>query len=222
MRSNLLITSATLLPLISATCISSGDQTTINNLFSSGGPGTIVQLCPSTTLSITDTIVFTASNQEISTQGYPTGSTRATIKIASGNTASTLIGGGSQEGIRILNLILDGDRPNNGLQINGGANIEIGGFGGNNQVVSHVASKNPRAWSCLHIIGSGVDASPCSNATITLNDIGPCGNEGKDANGNALWADGISLDCTNSLVSSNTVCIVLIFPFNFQDHDCIG
>lgn len=88
--------------------------------------------------------------------------------------------------------------------IEGGANIEIGGES-TGQVVTGVASRNPRGWSCLHVIGSGIDASPCTNATISNNDIGPCGQEGTNSQGQSLWADGISLDCTNSLVSSNTV-----------------
>lgn len=33
------------LSLVSAACISSGDQTTINNMFTAGGAGTVVQLC---------------------------------------------------------------------------------------------------------------------------------------------------------------------------------
>lgn len=163
----------------------------------------MIQLCPSATILISASIQFSADNQEISTQGYPTGSTRATIKIAPGNNVATLIKG-RNSGIRIKNIQLDGDRPNNGLGSDGGANIEIGG-GSTDQVVTRVASRNPRGWSCLHVIGSGDDASPCKNATISNNDIGPCGQEGTDSKGQALWSDGISLDCTNSLVSSNTI-----------------
>lgn len=54
--------------------------------------------------------------------------------------------------------------------------------------------------------GAASGASACSNATITNNDIGPCGLEGHDAAGHGQWADGISFACTNSLVQSNTVC----------------
>ncbi|KAH8799794.1 hypothetical protein F5884DRAFT_686279 [Xylogone sp. PMI_703] len=192
-----------LLTAASAACISSGNQNTINSALSSGGAGAVVQLCPGATILITDTINFSADNQEISTQGYPTDSTRATIKIAPGNTAATLIAG-RNNGIKIRNIQLDGDRPNTGLQVGGGANIEIGGLS-SGQVVDHVASRNPRGWSCLHVIGSGNDGNPCRNATITNNDIGPCGQEGTDAQGNGKWADGVSLDCTASLVQHNTI-----------------
>lgn len=190
--------------LASAACIGSGDQTTINNALAAGGAGTIVQLCANALISVEGAITFTAENQEISTQGYPTDNTRATIQIQPGNGAGTIIDGGRHSGIRIQNIQVDGNRPNAGYQKGAGANIEIGG-GVTGQVVSHVASKNPRGWSCLHVIGSGSDAAPCKNATIVNNDIGPCGEAGTDQAGNGLWADGISLDCTTSLVQDNTV-----------------
>jgi hypothetical protein len=167
-------------------CISSGDQNTINSAFSSGGVSTVVRLCQNTVITITGPIQFTAEKQQLSTDGYPVDGTRATVKIAPGNNASTLISGAGYSGIQILNIQVDGDRPTTGHQINGGANIEIGGrvFG---QVVSYVASRNPRGWSCLHIIGSGNATSLCTGASITHNDIGPCGQEGTDSEGNGLW-----------------------------------
>jgi hypothetical protein len=70
----------------SAACLSSGNQDTINNALSSGGAGTIVQLCAGVTIQITGTISFTAENQEVSTESYPTGSTRATLSVASSDT----------------------------------------------------------------------------------------------------------------------------------------
>lgn len=158
--------------------------------------------CPGITLVITGAIQFTADDQEISTQGYPTKGTRAAMKIASGNTASTLISGKSHHRIRIRNVQLDGDRPHTGFQVGGGANVEIGGLS-TGQVVDHVASRNPRGWSCRHLIGSGSDTNPCKSTTVTNCDIGPCGTEGKDSACNGLWADSVSLDCTASLVQSN-------------------
>jgi acyl-homoserine lactone acylase PvdQ len=104
---------------VNASCVSSGDQNTINSAFSAGGQGHIVQLCAGVTITITGTIQFTANGQEISTQGYPTGSTRATIQIATGNKISTLISGAGYSGIRILNLQVDGNRPNAGYVHNG-------------------------------------------------------------------------------------------------------
>lgn len=191
-------------PAISAACISSGDQNTINNALRSGGQNVRVQLCENALIHITDQISFTADGQEISTENYPTGSTRATIQVAPGNSAATIIHGAHLNNIKIKNIQLDGNRPNAGFQKGGGANIEIGGLS-TGQVVSNVNSRNPRGWSCMHIIGSGQDQNPCKQATITNNDIGPCGQSGTDSEGNGLWADGISLDCTDTLVQDNMV-----------------
>lgn len=64
---------------VNAASTSFGDQNTINNALSAGGQGHLVQLCADVTIKITGTIQFTANNQDISTQGYPTGITRATV-----------------------------------------------------------------------------------------------------------------------------------------------
>lgn len=104
-----------LLGVAAAACVSSGDQTTINNLFSSGGAGTIVQLCASTTLSVTGTITFTADNQELSTSGYPTDDTRAIIQPAAGSNVSMLLSGYGFDGLRVKNIQFDGLRPSLGL-----------------------------------------------------------------------------------------------------------
>lgn len=102
------------------TCISSGDETTIQNALSAGGQGAIVQLCPNAVITIYNTIKFTANNQEISTQGYPTDSSRGTILLSAvGNNITGLIHGAGLSGIRLLNVQVDGNRPANGVVDNG-------------------------------------------------------------------------------------------------------
>ena len=200
----LLLLSLHLSSLVFSQCISSGDQTAINNALSAGGPGTLVQLCTNALISLTDSVYFTADDQEISTAGYPTDDSRATLQIAVGNDVTTLVRGVGFNHIRILNIQIDGNRPNTGYYEGGGANIELGGVS-NGQTIKFVASKNPRTWSCMHIVESGDTSNPCTNATIANNDIGPCGVEGTEASAEGMWADGISFACTNSVVASNTV-----------------
>lgn len=97
------------------TCLAAGStEVTINNLFTKGGVGTIVRLCPSTSYTINGTIYFTAANQELSTNGYVTGAKRATILLGPGNDVSTLISGNWLDGIKLKNVIVDGARPTNG------------------------------------------------------------------------------------------------------------
>lgn len=104
-----------LLGFAAAACVSSGDQTTINNLFSSGGAGAVVQICAGTTISVTGTTTFTANNQELSTSGYPTDDTRAIIQPASGSNVSMLLSGYGFDGLRVKNIQFDGLRPSLGL-----------------------------------------------------------------------------------------------------------
>lgn len=72
-------------------------------------------------------------------------------------------------------------------------------MGGNNanQLIEHVRSYDPRAWSCLHVAEGDLQ---CTNTTVQYCDVGPCGSPAFDA-----WADGISLSCRDSTVQFNTV-----------------
>ena len=54
----------------------------IEQLLTTGGNGYVLSLCPGRQYFITQPINFTAPNQEISTQGYPTGSDRATLVVS--------------------------------------------------------------------------------------------------------------------------------------------
>ncbi|KAH8898712.1 hypothetical protein GQ53DRAFT_836782 [Thozetella sp. PMI_491] len=190
--------------IASGACLSTGNQDAINKLLQQGGANTIVSLCPGATIPITDEIVFTAPGQEISTQGYPTDDSRATIIIQPGNNVSTAIRGNWQNLVRVLNVQIDGNRPNAGHLPKGDALLEMGG-GTTGQTVSHVVVKNTRSWSCMHFIASGQDENPCRNANITFNTVGPCGEEGQDADGNGLWADGLSIECVTSTITDNSI-----------------
>jgi hypothetical protein len=74
----------------------------------------------------------------------------------------------------------------------------------------------------MHFIESGDDSNPCRNATISNNDIGPCGEEGTDSQGNGLWADGISMACTNTMVTNNKVSIACRSPRPHRADDTDG
>jgi hypothetical protein len=88
----LLLGLLSLVPNAYTACISDGDETTINNLLSSGGPNTVVSLCANAVFNLKDSIVFTAENQELSTEGYPADSTRATLVVTGANQTSAIIG----------------------------------------------------------------------------------------------------------------------------------
>ncbi|CAF1401182.1 unnamed protein product [Adineta ricciae] len=183
-------------PSIYATCISGGDETIINKLLINGGPNTIVSLCANTVFKLKNPVIFTAYNQELSTDGYPRDATRATLIVTGANQTAAIIGNCNQcSGLKLRNIQVNGNRPVLGL-LKGSGNIEIGGAT-NNQLVEYVHSYEPRGWSCLHITESGLNR--CQNATIINNDIGPAGHP------NGEYADGISMACTRSLVADNVI-----------------
>ncbi|OCF37017.1 hypothetical protein I316_00921 [Kwoniella heveanensis BCC8398] len=145
-----------------------------------------------------DSLNYTAANQEISTEGYPTDDSRATVVMVGFNkTTSIKATDADLSGTKLLNIQVNGNRKDNeDIYTAGGANIEFGGAN-QNQLVKHVRSYDPRGWSCLHIAEGPFS---CANVTIQNNDIGPCG---RDYFQN--WADGISLSCADSLVQNNVI-----------------
>lgn len=145
-------------------CVSPDPQNTVtdrmNQLLSSGGNGYVLSLCPGQQYFITKPIAFVAPNQEISTQGYPTGNDRAMLvvsgPVSNGQGHTNAIDGTCTNcsGVKLRNIqvcsCLGGLRVALGLktasQINGtragapptqgGANIEMGG-GNTGQLVRH-------------------------------------------------------------------------------------
>lgn len=53
----------------------------INTLLNSSGPGYVVKLCAGKDYVLQNPILFAAANQEISTEGYPTDDSRATLVV---------------------------------------------------------------------------------------------------------------------------------------------
>jgi Right handed beta helix region len=183
-------------------CIPSGStDVQINAALHSTG---LASLCPNTVYKLYNKITFTAADQEISTEGYPTDGSRATLQVM-GASLSTAISGVGYSGIRILNIAVNGNRPGLGYMAAppsglGTALIEIGGYS-SGQLVQEVHAYEPRGWSTLHIYEGNVAKNQnCTGAQILNNQIGPAG-EPSDSQ----WADGISLGCKTSLVQGNVV-----------------
>jgi hypothetical protein len=173
----------------------------LNIALNSSGPGFVLQLCPNAQYFIQAPILFFAPNQEISTVGYPTDNTRATLvvsgPVANGQGHTNAVDGTCSNcgGVKLRNIQINGTRggaPPTG----GGANIEMGGAN-SDQLIEYVHSYDPRSWSCLHIAEGGL---LCNNATVQNNDIGPCGSDAFQQ-----WADGISVSCRAAVVRNNLV-----------------
>ncbi|KAI0832713.1 pectin lyase fold/virulence factor [Trametes gibbosa] len=173
----------------------------LNTLLNSSGAGYVLPLCPGVEYFIQAPILFAAQDQEISTAGYPTDGTRATLvvagPVANGQGHTTAVDGTCQNcsGVKLRNIQINGTRAG-APPTNGGANIEMGGSN-SDQLIEFVHSFDPRSWSCLHIAEG---AFTCNNVTVQNNDIGPCGSDAFQQ-----WADGISVSCQNSLVRNNMI-----------------
>ncbi|KAJ6536710.1 hypothetical protein DFH09DRAFT_1178561 [Mycena vulgaris] len=173
----------------------------INTLLNSSGPGYVLSLCPGREYILQSPVLFAAPNQEISTQGYPTDASRATLvvngPVANGAGHTNAVDGtcANCSGIVLRNIQINGAR---GVAppTSGGANIEFGG-GNANQTIQFVRSYAPRSWSCLHLAEGPFT---CTDALVQNNDIGPCGSDSFQE-----WADGISVSCQNSIVRNNVV-----------------
>jgi hypothetical protein len=78
--------SASLLNRQNNGCVNPNPANTItdrlNLALNSSGPGFILHLCPNTLYMIQAPILFAAPNQELSTQGYPTDGSRATLVVS--------------------------------------------------------------------------------------------------------------------------------------------
>jgi len=185
-----------------ASCIASGTDAAIDAALV--GSGAQAVLCPGAVFELSNPITFTAPNQQLYTQGDPTGATRAILRVASSGLATAVQGNG-QPGIVVSNVQIDGNRPNLGLDSSGGALMEMGGAG-TGQTVQDVFAHDTRSWSTLHFIEGAVTGSvpQCQNGKILDNQIGPAGNPGLPGVTGG-WADGISLACGDTEVEGNTV-----------------
>jgi parallel beta-helix repeat protein len=195
-----------------SSCLRFADANSINQLFSDGGPGTKVLLCPSKTYRLSTTIVFTAADQELATFGYPTGSERATVLVTASNIATAIQGDCRRcARVAVRHLVVDGNRQKLGRMVA----HEPGGLvilGGNEaQTISHCLIQNPRGFTAVHIREG--DKLSCTGALIESNTIGPAGEEydpmydGEDPetspHGRPL-SDGLTIACRDSTVRENT------------------
>jgi hypothetical protein len=179
-----------------AACIASGNETHINAALV--GSGAAAVLCPGTLFTLSSPVRFTAPNQQIYTEGLPTGNTRATLRITNGS-LTTAIDGNNQSGIVVRNIQVDGNRRTLGY-LSGSALLQMGNAG-SNQTVQNIFAFDTRSWSIIHFFeGAVINSIPqCQNATIRNNTLGPAGTP------DGRWADGISLACGNSLVENNVI-----------------
>lgn len=162
-------------------------------------------LCQNAVFNITTPIVFTRPGTQLYTEGFPTGSTRAKIRIAS-SALTNAIFGYHISNIVIRNIIVDGGRLQYGyVRPQSDALIMVGGNASGQQVL-YVEAYEPRGWSALQVYNGDFSwngtawTGGCTAARIENNFIHDAG-ETNTWN----WADGLSLACRNSYAGYNTI-----------------
>ncbi len=173
-------------------CIASGTQAQINARLVR--PNAEAVLCQGAVFDLLGPVVFRFSGQKVYTEGHPTGASRAVLRIGSPTLdhAVTML---DMDHAELTNVIVDGDRP--GLGPMSGDGLILAGGMATGQVIAHNKIGNTRTWSSVHLFeGSGT--TPCVDALVEDNDIGPAGTSDN-------WADGISLACTRSTVKGNRI-----------------
>lgn len=98
-----------------AVCIASGLANIKSAALQVGWSGTIVQLCPNAVFTISDTITFTSPDQELSIYGFPTDGNHAQTTITRRSSNTSAVWGKWTSGVHVLNIQMDGNRPNSGL-----------------------------------------------------------------------------------------------------------
>lgn len=172
-------------------CIRDVNEQAINTALSE--PGSRVFLCQGAEIAVSHPIVLKSANQELATEGSPTGSARAVIRVI-GSDQSTAIESRAS-GVHLHHLIVDGQRRKLGRLAKGGALIELGGDAAGIRI-DHIRSFDPRGWSTMHVFEGG---GHCRGARITDSEFGPAGSP------DGAWADGISFACRDGLIANNRV-----------------
>jgi hypothetical protein len=165
-------------------------------------------LCQNATFNLTYTIRFAVAGTQIYTEGFPTGASRAKLRVAS-SAVQTAINGVDKNNVQVRNVIVDGSRPTYGFvrtATSAGEALILLGGNASGQRVDNIEAFEPRGWTALTMYNGAFSwngtawIGGCTNATITNNFIHDAG----IIDGNT-WADGISLACRNSYVGYNTV-----------------
>lgn len=173
-------------------CIPSGDQRAIQSALQ--GAGSAAVLCQGAIFELYDTIYFTAEDQKIYTQGFPTDDRRALLRVRGEQVESAIRSENGHDRVVLSHLIIDGNRP--GLGSGQRALIELGGAS-RGHIVEWVRAYEPRGWSILHL-SEGHDLR-CRGAIARFNEFGPGGHP------ESGMADGISLSCAESIIEHNTI-----------------
>ncbi|KAF8305127.1 hypothetical protein DL93DRAFT_2066464 [Clavulina sp. PMI_390] len=168
---------------------------TIQSALKEIGTGT-VYLPTGSVWNIEETILM-EDFQELATLGYPTEEGQMAKLDAQEGLHGHILHAFDKSGIRIRNLVIEGNKEKYGWDEKSGVMVQLGGGKARNQVLDHCVVRNPRHWSCVQAFEGAL------NVRITNNAIGPAGVGADKESGR--WADGISYAASDGLVAGNLI-----------------
>lgn len=191
-------------------CIANDDGTLINKTLQEGGQGATVTLCAGSTIKLQQRIVLTANGQTVTSDPQ----NRATV-ILDSPTLMQAITTRSRSNATISNIVFNGNRAERSeADVPSQALIELGAITNEDGKVSNIMVDNIKAiksrrGALLHVLRY----NNCSNATIQNSVFEDAGYDFTDNVGLKVndvvpgqsWADGVRLDCSNSVVRNNTI-----------------
>ncbi|KDQ10469.1 hypothetical protein BOTBODRAFT_492205 [Botryobasidium botryosum FD-172 SS1] len=137
------------------------------------GPCSTLYLPPRSTWVIENTLQL-HPYQELATLEYPTREDEMAVLEAGQDCRPHVIWGFARSGIRIRNIIVEGNREKFGWDPQGGVMISLG-QNASNQVVDHCIVRNPRHWSCIQAFegAQNVRITMSTHKSLTDGDLHP-------------------------------------------------
>lgn len=197
-------------PAEAAACIGSDDGSRINAAFTHGGAGTTVTLCAGSTIRLTQKVRFTADRQTLTSDPVR----RARLVLSSPDLLQAINTLGFDDA-HLSNIVVNGNRAGRKkneyvpehLVVAGASTTEDGhvtGFRAHN-----IRLENSRTGSLLTLLRWNT----CTDAQITDSEFIDAGDSMADEDGLKVtdfppyhsWADGIRVDCSNTVLRGNTI-----------------
>jgi len=184
-------------------CITSGDGKKIQEALKR--KKSKIKLCQGSVFLLNEPITFTEPFQELFTEGLPSESDKKALLKIVDNKFSIAVNAYNQNGVKIKNIKVDGNRrvlghlKSHGLILVGG-NVD-------SQEVDNIEAFDSRSWTTIHVNWGnlytdekGNKRSNCQNVKVTNNIIYSSGEEE-----DGKWSDGISVQCEKSFIANNTI-----------------
>lgn len=190
-----------MLPVVAKAVVKEGMREALQSVLNSGED---LVLEPNVVYELDGALNFKKENQKLYTKGAKNPSEYAVLRLVS-DVQSRLLNGLGVRGVVVKNVVFDGSKYSENRKVGiRDSLVQMGGRGGDNQVVQNCVFLNSRGWSMLHVF------EPAKNIGIFDNFFFSSGADCRGSGAHAgeslpVWGDGISLASKNSKVAGNII-----------------